>query len=147
MRIFIWNHANFNSLKAHFVHISSKLTAAAPAVAAGACVSPQSDSYWICCCRPPWVNVCLWCRERQQGPEFRGGKKERLNKTKFLNKNITTKSKTCEKDDCDNVALAYSVKSVAFNFPPFGAIERGDAQVLICQKMLRNIAVEDLPQS
>lgn len=65
----------------------------------------------------------------------------------FLNKNITTKSKTCEKDDCDNVALAYSVKSVAFNFPPFGAIERGDAQVLICQKMLRNIAVEDLPQS
>lgn len=40
----------------------------------------------------------------------------------------------------------YSVKRVSLNLPPFGAIKRGDAELLICQKLLRNVAVEDFFQ-
>lgn len=41
---------------------------------------------------------------------------------------------------CD---LAHSVKSVALDFSPFGAIKGGNAQFPICQILLRNVAVED----
>lgn len=45
------------------------------------------------------------------------------------------------------MTLTYSVKRVCFNFPPLGAIKGGDAELLSCQKLLRNVAAEDFSQS
>lgn len=45
------------------------------------------------------------------------------------------------------VTLPYSVKCVALNLSPFGAIKGRDAKFLNCQKLLRYVAVEDPFQS
>lgn len=95
------------------------LTAAAGAGAVAVFVSHQSWFYWRCCCHPPTLSVCLWCRGRQPGPGHRRSRRSQVVLRKMLH-NL-----------CRKTIIVYSVKRVPLNFTPLGSVEAGDTNFLI----------------